>query len=295
MRNFILGTDWGEDCDDAVAVRLLARAHKKREIRLCGIGINTCTEYAVRALDAFLLSDGVSDVPIGIDRGATDFVENESYQKNLAKLSSKCQSNDDACDAVRLYRKILANADEPVEILEIGFLQVIVGVLQSVADDISNKNGFDLVREKVAKIWIMGGKWDEENGKEYNFAHNLHACHASSYFCENCPVPTTFLGFEVGHDVITGQNLRSTDPLHGVLRDYGAPNGRCSWDPMLALLALDGDEEKGGYDFVCGKAHVNSNTGENTFTVFDDGMHRFVKKKMSNDWYSERINRLLSE
>ena len=34
MRNFILGTDWGEDVDDALAVRLLARAHKEKRIIL---------------------------------------------------------------------------------------------------------------------------------------------------------------------------------------------------------------------------------------------------------------------
>ena len=37
MRNFILGTDWGEDSDDCVAIRVLARAHKKGEINLLGI------------------------------------------------------------------------------------------------------------------------------------------------------------------------------------------------------------------------------------------------------------------
>ena len=34
MRKFILGTDWWTDCDDAVAIRLLAREHVKKEIEL---------------------------------------------------------------------------------------------------------------------------------------------------------------------------------------------------------------------------------------------------------------------
>lgn len=34
MRNFILGTDWWTDCDDAVAVRLLTRYMKQGKIRL---------------------------------------------------------------------------------------------------------------------------------------------------------------------------------------------------------------------------------------------------------------------
>ena len=40
MRKMILGTDWWTDCDDAVALRLLAKAHKAGDITLLGIGIN---------------------------------------------------------------------------------------------------------------------------------------------------------------------------------------------------------------------------------------------------------------
>ena len=42
MRQILLGTDWWSDCDDAVAVRLLARAAKAGEVRLLGIGVNAC-------------------------------------------------------------------------------------------------------------------------------------------------------------------------------------------------------------------------------------------------------------
>ena len=67
MRHLLLGTDWGEDCDDAVAVRILARKHKAGEIDLCGIGVNTRFAESVPALVAFLEREGVH-VPIGIDR-----------------------------------------------------------------------------------------------------------------------------------------------------------------------------------------------------------------------------------
>mgnify|MGYP002571987515 CR=1 FL=1 len=40
MRNFILGTDWWTDCDDAVAIKLLANAVLARKVGLLGIGIN---------------------------------------------------------------------------------------------------------------------------------------------------------------------------------------------------------------------------------------------------------------
>ena len=69
MRNFILGTDWGEDCDDCVAVRILARAYKKGEINFLGIGINTLTEYSAPSLYRFLEKEG----GVGImDLGSTN-------------------------------------------------------------------------------------------------------------------------------------------------------------------------------------------------------------------------------
>ena len=50
MRNLILGTDWGSDCDDCVAARVVARAHKNGEINLLGIGIN-CVKEQRKLLD----------------------------------------------------------------------------------------------------------------------------------------------------------------------------------------------------------------------------------------------------
>ena len=55
MRNFILGTDWWTDCDDAVAVRILARAHKAGDISIKGIGRNRADQI-VNAL----LSEGLN-------------------------------------------------------------------------------------------------------------------------------------------------------------------------------------------------------------------------------------------
>ena len=290
MRTFILGTDWWTDCDDAVAIRMLARAHKAGEITLAGIGINACMPYSVPALDGFLHAEGVDDISLGIDLEATDFTGTPPFQKRLASLCKRYPSNEAACDAVRLYRQILHDSQEKVEIVEIGFMQVIANVLKSEPDDVSPLSGMELVREKVAKMWVMAGKWDEENGVEHNFANNRRACEAAQYFCAHCPVPITFLGFEIGYDVISGGELAKDDALYQVLCDHGSFNGRSSWDPMLALLALVGDEEKAGYKTVRGTATVDAATGANNFAESEDGKHVYVIKKYPNDKYVEMIH-----
>ena len=278
MRNIIVGTDWWTDCDDAVALRILARAHKKGEICIKGIGINGCMEHSVTSVEGFLCTEGVYDIPLGIDLDGTDFGGNPPYQKRLADYAKKYHSNKDAENAVRLYRRILAESTEPVEIIEIGYLQVISAVLASGSDDISPMTGIQLVAEKVPKIWVMAGKWDENPGKENNFARNERARIAGKYFCEACPVEVTFLGWEVGFDVITGDNLPNNDVLYEVLADHGSEQGRMSWDPMLVLLALEGDENKAGYSVVTGKASVNASDGTNLFSEDSDGLHKYVVK-----------------
>lgn len=293
MRGFILGSDWWTDCDDAVALRIIARAHKKGEICIKGIGLNGCMEHSVTSLEGFLNTEGVDDIPIGIDLEATDFGGNPPYQKRLSGYAKKYNSNDDAENAVRLYRRILSESTEQIEIIEIGYLQVISAVLASTADDISEKTGIELIKEKVSKIWVMAGKWDDNPGRENNFARNERARLAGSYFCEHCPVPVTFLGWEIGFDVITGGLLHEDDVLYGVLSDHGSAHGRMSWDPMLVLLALVGDEEKAGYSTVTGMASVNVADGTNSFSECSCGMHKYVVKARDNNYYQNTINELI--
>lgn len=293
MRNFILGTDWWTDCDDVVALRLLARAHKTREINLLGIIINACMEHSVTSLEGFLNTEEVYDLPIAIDLNATDFGGNPPYQKRLSQFANNYHSNAEAEDAVKLYRTILASADSPIELIEIGYPQVLTALLQSKPDDISKLDGVELVKNKVSKIWMMAGKWDKNPDKENNFARNERSREAANIFCDICPVPITFLGWEVGASVITGGYLEKNDPLYLALCDHGSCDGRSSWDPMLCLLALIGNEEKAEYSVVIGTASVDASTGENYFTVNSDGPHKYVVKQKEDTYYADAINKLI--
>ena len=293
MREFILGTDWWTDCDDVVALRLLARAHKANEINLLGIVLNACMECSITSLEGFLNTEEVYDIPLGIDLSATDFGGNPPYQKRLSKFAKKYYSNSDAEDAVKLYRTILAEAKTPVELIEIGYPQVLAALLLSDGDDISDLCGKDLVKSKVSKIWMMAGKWDKNPDKENNFARNERSRVAANIFCDICPVPITFLGWEVGASVITGGNSDINDPLYLALCDHGSSNGRSSWDPMLCLLALVGDEEKAGYSVIRGKSSVDAETGENYFVSNPNGLHSYVVKEKEDAYYANAINKLI--
>lgn len=98
MRNFILGTDWWSDCDDSVALRLLCPKAKEGEIGLLGVVINGCMEYSVASMDGMLCLEGMSDIPVGIDRSGTDFegLEMATYQKRLSRYAVNRPDNNDA-------------------------------------------------------------------------------------------------------------------------------------------------------------------------------------------------------
>jgi len=290
----IMGSDWWTDCDDAVAMRILARAHKLGLVEILGIGINACMAQSVVSLDAFMRHEGLPDLAIGIDREAVDYGGKPPYQARLAAMPSKYTSNDDCEDAVRLYRRILTTATEKIDIAEIGFLQVLANLLMSPPDDVSPLSGAALVAQKVDRLWAMAGKWNDlENGVENNFARTPRAKAAAHYVCKHWPTAITFLGWEAANEVITGGELAEGDVLHQVLCDFGSPKGRASWDPMLVLLACIHDEGKAGYRTVQGTASVHPETGVNGFQTDANGLHRFVIKNHPNEYYAQAINRII--
>lgn len=292
-KNMILGTDWWTDCDDVVALRLIGRFIKEGQVNLLGIGINACMDYSAASLKSFLDVEGLSGIPVGIDLKATDFEGVPRYQEPLAKRYRCTLKNEDLPSAVSLYRRLLADSLDEVEIMEIGFPQVLSELLESKSDDISVLSGLELVKKKVSKIWVMAGKWDEDGGREHNFCISPRARTAAEKLCRLCPVPITFLGFEIGYDVITGDNLDESDPLHLVMADHRSGNGRFSWDPMLVLLAVIGDEDAAGYDTVTGFASVDADTGANHFRVDKNGLHKYVIRKFESSYYKNAINEII--
>ena len=286
MRSFILGTDWWTDCDDAVAIRLLCNAHKQGEVELLGININACMPCSVASMDVFTRDCGVN-IPLGLDHNAIGFAGKPAYQEHLAAAGKPERCNADVPDGIDFYLQLLRNAaDNSVEILSIGFTQVLARLLK-------HPEGQVLLAQKVKHLWIMAGKWDEAGGKEYNFSNNELTRRSAAVLCASWPTPVTFLGFEVGESVKTGTRLCDGDLLKQVMTDHGSVNGRSSWDPMLVLLAIIGDPEQAGYRCVYGKAEVNALDGSNYFVEDPKGKHRYVVKLRDDAYYAAAIDERL--
>ncbi len=294
MRKIIFGTDWHTDCDDVMALRVAARFHKHKQIELVGVSIDSINEYAARSVDAFLRFEGLPDMPIGIDFDSADYGGEARYQQGLAQnFESAVKRNEDCTGALALYRKILAQSEERVDIIEIGFLQVVEALLDSKPDEFSPLSGLELINEKAGHLWIMGGRFDNDGAREHNFSRTPKASRAAYSVCKDWPKTITFLGFEVSEHILCGKDLPHSDPLGQVMRDYGCQKGRPSWDPMLTLLACIGDEEEAGYTVRKGTVRVDPETGENFFEHNENGRHRVVVKKFDDEYYRDAVDRLL--
>ena len=286
-RTVILGTDWWTDCDDAAALRIACRADKAGLWHLSGVICNACMEYSAASLNAFLTAEGYADLPIGLDREATDFGGNPPYQKTLAEnLPHSIKSNEELPDAQETCLRLLEEAEGRVEILEIGYPQVLAALC-------AHPDGYRDLAEKVSCLLMMAGNWEKDGvGVENNFARAPRSRKAAAYLLEHCPCPIVFLGWEVGAAVISGDPATvpaPADPLRMAFIAHGSINGRSSWDPMLVLLALTEDPAEAGYTLRRGYASVDPETGENRFRYDDGGPHAYVVKTMPDSWYEEKL------
>ena len=162
------------------------------------------------------------------------------------------------------------------------------------ADDLSPLGGVELVRQKVKKLWYMAGDWRSDGAKENNFSRVPQIYAASETVLKLFPCEITFLGLEIGIPVISGACLAGKDSFTAhALADAHHADGRNSWDPMTALMALCGDEEKAGYSVTRGKARVDGATGQNYFSRSEDGKHAYVTALHEPSFYSSVIDFLL--
>ena len=196
-----------------------------------------------------------------------------------------------------MYRRILAQSEEKVDIIEIGFPQVLGQLLESEADEYSPLNGVELVKEKVGKFWIMGGNWEDGTKRECNFTRAPKATFGADKLLRMSPVEVVLLGSEVGRTVISGKTLKQNpnDLLFKIFSDYSRPDGRSSWDPLTAYLCCVGDAELCGYTQVRGTASIDTQTGYTSFVEKNDGLHSYVVKKLTDEEYGNILDEIISD
>jgi len=246
--NIIFDSDMGPDYDDVGAITILHTLADKGEAKILATIASTKYEGVAGILNVFNTYFKRPDIPVGVPKGyALELRDFQHWTDTLlAKYPHKIKTNDEAEDAVKLYRKILsAEPDNSVTIVTIGFLTNLSNLLNTKADAYSSLSGKELVKEKVKLLVCMAGKFP--SGFEFNVMKDAAA---SQNVYAHWDTKIIFSGFEIGDKIKAGLPLiRNTsiknDPTKDVFR-ISIPMakedslGRKSWDETAVLVAIKG-------------------------------------------------------
>ncbi|MGN6640701.1 MAG: nucleoside hydrolase, partial [Mucilaginibacter sp.] len=255
----------------------------KGEARILATMASTKYAGVASVLDVFNTYFGRPDIPIGVPKGEALALRDWQHWTDtlLEKYPHKIKSNDEAQDAVKLYRKILAlQPDKSVTIVTVGFLTNLSNLLNTGADEYSDLDGKALVAKKVKLLVCMGGKFP--SGYEFNVMKDAKA---SQNVYQNWPTQVILSGFEIGAKIMAGVPLIhneaiKNDPVKDVFR-ISIPQakedsaGRKSWDETAVLVAIKGYSPY--YTLHRGRIIV-ADDGKNSWDDNGKGQAYLVKK-----------------
>ena len=332
----IFDTDMSIDVDDVGALCSLHALADRGEAQLLAAVHNSASPSGVGALSVLNTYYGRDDLPVGYyaghigDPNGTGYISPWWFERDPAlgyspwqigpyvpdlvalnadgtpKFPSRVRNASDADGtAVAVLRRTLQAAPpHSVTVVSVGYLTNLHDLLLSEADEESELDGPSLVREKVAKLVVMGGRhrfhpgdpveWNLAGadrgisvcgGRDRHCGHHNNLGNISNITMELWPpsVPRVFLDFETGVSVRTGgvlqQGAPSDSPCRRAYEIFCATNqywcdadaggmSRCSWDIQAAVYAVRGPE--GIYELERGHNVIDPATGHNTWTPTND-------------------------
>jgi hypothetical protein len=275
----ILDTDIGPDVDDAGTVAVLNALADLGEARIVAMACCTSSEWGAPCLDAINTWYGRPDVPIGTFKGAGFLAggDNDRYNRAIAeRFPNDLKTGRNAPDATAVYRRALAGQpDGAVVMCAVGPLNNLARLLDSPADAHSPLSGMELVRRKVTRLVVMGGRYPE--GKEWNFEQDPKA---AARVMADWPTPVLASGFEIGAAVKTGGRLETEAPAENPVRTayaryIGPGKDRESWDQTALIAAVRGPEPLWRVS-PSGSVVVDENTGANRWSAAPDRRRTYL-------------------
>jgi pyrimidine-specific ribonucleoside hydrolase len=246
----IFDSDMGPDYDDVGAITMLHAFADKGDAKILATMASTKYECVACVFSVFNSYFKRNDIPIGVPKGNAVMLRDFQHWTDsiIAKYPHKIKNNDDAEDAVELYRKILSSQPaHSVTIVTTGFLTNLSALLKTGKDKYSNLDGKNLVAEKVKQLVCMAGRFP--GGYEFNVDKDIPA---SQNVFDKWPTNIIFSGFEIGMKIKVGLPLihddeKKNSPVKDVFR-ISIPMakedslGRMSWDETAVLVAVKGFE-----------------------------------------------------
>ena len=293
IKNIILDTDIGGDCDDVLALAYTVQAQNMGLCKLSGVTYCSILPNVPDYIRVIIGQYSNDDIPVGVINNFDEnyYTSNKDYYAGGVLAKFPVTSDAKYEDAVRLLRRLLAEADGKVTVAAIGPLPNIANLLKSQPDDISPLSGIELVREKVDEFAFMLGDFrtDKDRHAEWNVIMDIPG---AQYAMDMAPVPVVLLPYEVGLGMITGAKMVQRDgdttpaSLSYIL--HGSAEGRHSWDPATMIYAIKGAEP--WFDLSPAGVITVDDEGYTTFSEKADGLHRYLKCRLSQAEIAEEID-----
>lgn len=283
----IFDTDLGSDYDDVGALAFLHAAADSGKAEILATMASNMYELTAPSIDLINTYFGRQNLPVGSPKtgGVTDISPYHWADTIVARYPHTLKTTSEAPDAVKVFRKILADQpDTSVIVVTVGYLTNISNLLKSQPDDISPLAGKELIIRKVKRLVTMGGIFPD-GGRSFNIFMDSAA---SEYVFKYWPGEIIFTGDDIGDRIKTGLRLINSDIKNSPVKDTyrigmplsGDTSGRMSWDQTAVLIGVYGTD--GYFDTVRGKITVSSD-GSNTWENDPEGRHIYVKQKMAVD------------
>lgn len=297
MKNIILDTDIGVDCDDAVALALLLNAHKKNEITLKYVAASTARKGATGTVKAIATYYGV-EVCTGILY--RDYLECDYKNSYAEYVSREFSSPDSERDAIKDLRQIFSTVNQKFTYIAIGPLEGLARFLKSTGDEISDKTGLELFHERVDEVYMMGGAFsDSELYPEWNIFQSISGADCVTRMLK---LPVYVVPAELGRMIMTGHTLTKEpdNPVFVSIEQFikselkiKNPTIYCreSWDPVTCYMALNPNTPLFRLSET-GDVRVNKE-GYTIFTPNKKGNYRIIKSVADSEMIADEINRCL--
>lgn len=247
----IFDTDIAEDYDDVGAIAVLYALENIGELHVLATISSNAYKTTVPTLSVLNTYFGKPEMPIGVTKKKTPFRPCvQGWDEAIIQdYPHALTTNEDAYDAVTLYRKILSEGeDKSITILTVGFFTNLAALIMSEPDEYSNLSGTELIEKKVSRLICMAGRLPKKNTNwiEYNIKHDIPA---AQLVFEKWNTPIIMSPFEVGREIKTGiplinkesiTNSPVKDAYQIALTKDNNTVGRQSWDQTVVLIAARG-------------------------------------------------------
>ena len=300
----IFDTDIQGDYDDVGALAMLHAFADSGKVKILGTISSNRSPLVAPTLEVINTYFGRPEIPIGVlkEGGVKQDARELHWPDSLmAHYPHTYKNNDQAPEAVEVYRRILAHQpDSSVTIISVGFLTNLKNLLLSKPDSISSLNGKELVARKV-KLWVaMGGSFPEKEEKRIKETNIKRDSTSSKYTIDNWPTPIIFSGFEIGLKIKTGLRLIKNEKITNspvkmayainIAKRAYDKGGRRSWDQTAVLVAINGFNPYFGYKTGW---FVTNSDGSNNWIDDSNGKHKYLVQKMSPDSVAHVIEDLM--